>query len=121
MSSRRYNRQSLFPLLMIVFGVALILGSVAWMVNASRMAEAQRASLTDPVASPRIPYPEVPRVSLGDSKAAYDLQQAVFVDTRGEPYFSEGHIPGAISMTDDEIASRLNELNPDDWIITYCT
>jgi 3-mercaptopyruvate sulfurtransferase SseA len=121
MSSRRYNRQSLFPLLMIVFGVALIFGSVAWMVNASRTAEAQRASLIDPVASPRIPYPEVPRVSLGDSKAAYDLQQAVFVDTRGEPYFSEGHIPGAISMTDDEIASRINELNPDDWIITYCT
>lgn len=115
------NRQPVFPILMVVFGVVLILGSVAWLVNASRLAEAQRASLSAPVTSPRIPYPEVPRVGLGDSKAAFDLKQAVFIDTRGEPYFSQGHIPGAISMSDDEVLTRLGELDPNAWIITYCT
>ena len=53
--------------------------------------------------------------------AAYDLEQAVFIDTRGDPYFSQGHIPGAISMTEDEVLSRLSDLDPNAWIITYCT
>jgi 3-mercaptopyruvate sulfurtransferase SseA len=121
MPPTRKTRQPIFPIVMVVFGIFLILGSVAWLVNASRVAEAQQASLSAPVTSPRIPYPEVARVSLGDSKAAFDLQQAIFVDTRGEPYFSQGHIPDAISMTDDEVVSRMSELDPNAWIITYCT
>ena len=121
MPPNQKKRQPLFPIVMVAFGILLILGSVAWLVNASRQAAAQRASLSSPVTSPQIPYPEVARVSLGDSKAAFDLKQAVFIDTRGEPSFSQGHIPGAISMTEDEIASRQGELDPAAWIITYCT
>jgi hypothetical protein len=121
MSPNQKKRQPIFPIAMVALGAALILGSVAWLINTSRLAQAQRASLSAPVTSPRIPHPEVPRISLGDAKAALDLKQAVFVDTRGEPYFSQGHIPGAISMTDDEVASRLGELDPNAWIITYCT
>jgi 3-mercaptopyruvate sulfurtransferase SseA len=121
MPPEKNKRQPIVPIAMVILGVVLILGSVGWLVNASRLAEAQRASVSAPVTSPRIPYPEVPRVSLGDSKAALDLKQAVFIDVRGEPYFSQGHIPGAISMTDDEVANRLSELDPNAWIITYCT
>jgi hypothetical protein len=121
MQVKKNRRQPIFPIVMVLLGVGLILGSVAWLVNSSRLAEAQRASLAAPVTSPRIPYPEVQRVSLGDSKAAFDLKQAIFIDTRGEPYFSQGHIPGAISMTDDELPSRQGELDPNAWIITYCT
>lgn len=121
MSPNKNKRQPIFPIVMVIIGVVLILGSVGWLVNTSRLAEAQRASVAAPVSSPRIPYPEIPRISLGDSKAAYDLKQAVFIDTRGEPYFSQGHIPGAISMTEDELIARLNELDPSGWIITYCT
>jgi hypothetical protein len=121
MSPNKNKRQSIFPMVMVIFGVALILGSVGWLVNTSRLAEAQSASLSAPVSSPRIPYPEVQRISLGDSKAAFDLKQAVFIDTRGEPYFSQGHIPGAISLTDDEVIARQGELDQDAWIITYCT
>jgi rhodanese-related sulfurtransferase len=50
-----------------------------------------------------------------------DLKQAIFIDTRGEPYFSQGHIPGAIPLTDEEVATRQSELDPNAWIITYCT
>jgi len=121
MSPKKNNRQPISPIIMVILGIVLILSSVGWLVNTSRLAEAQRASLAAPVTSPRIPYPEVQRVSLGDSKAAFDLEQAVFVDTRGEPYFSQGHIPGAITMTDDEVVTRLSDLDPNAWIITYCT
>jgi 3-mercaptopyruvate sulfurtransferase SseA len=115
------KRQPIIPIVMVILGVVLILGSVGWLVNASRLAEAQRASVSAPVTSPRIPYPEVPRVGLGDAKAALDLKQAVFIDVRGEPYFSQGHIPGAASMTEDELDTHLSELDPNAWIITYCT
>lgn len=121
MSPKQPQRQLISPILMVILGVALILGSVGWLVSASRQADEQRASLTAPVTSPRIPYPEVPRVSVGDSKAAFDLKQAVFIDTRGEPYFSQGHIPGAIPITDEEVTARLDELDPNAWIIPYCT
>jgi rhodanese-related sulfurtransferase len=40
---------------------------------------------------------------------------------RGDPYYSEGHIPGAISMTQEEMATRMGELDKNAWIITYCT
>lgn len=121
MSPKKNTRQPISPIVMVILGVVLILGSIGWLVNTSRQAEAQRASLAAPVTSPRIPYPEVQRVSLGDSKAAFDLKQAVFIDTRGEPYYSQGHIPGAITMTDDEVLARLSELDPNSWMITYCT
>lgn len=121
MSASKKKRQPIFPFVMVLLGAALILGSIAWLVGASRVTEAQNASLGAPVTSPRIPFPEVQRVSLGDSKAAFDLKQAIFVDTRGEPYFSQGHIPGAISLTDDELPARQGELDPNAWIITYCT
>jgi hypothetical protein len=68
-----------------------------------------------------IPYPDVPRVSLIDAKAAYDQGSAVFLDVRGMSDYQAEHITGAISIPETQIESRLNELNPQDWIITYCT
>ena len=73
------------------------------------------------LANQRIPYPDIPRVSVGDAKAALDLGTAVFLDPRGEPYYSQGHIPGALAITEEELEARLDELDPDTWIITYCT
>jgi phage shock protein E len=68
-----------------------------------------------------IPFPEVSRINVKDAKAAFDIGNAVFIDVRGEPVFSDGHIPGAISITYDEIMDRLGELDSAAWIIPYCT
>ena len=115
------DRVSLAPLLLVGMGILLMLGSVIGVISSSQQTSTTEAELPAPISSPRIPYPDIPRVRLGDAKAAYDLNQAVFIDTRGEPYFSSGHIPGALSMTEDEFAARMGELNPDAWIIPYCT
>ena len=115
------NRTSLTPLLLVGMGIVLMLGSVIWVISSSQKTSMTAAELPAPVSTPRIPYPDIPRVRLGDAKAAYDLNQAVFIDTRGEPYFSSGHIPGALSMTEDEIDARMGDLNPDAWVIPYCT
>ena len=68
-----------------------------------------------------IPYPEVERVSVQDAKAAYDAGTAIFVDVRGDNLYNTGHIPGAISIAENDMESRFAELDPSDWIITYCT
>jgi len=71
--------------------------------------------------NPNIPYPQVERISVGDAKAAFDAGTAVFVDTRTIDSYNAGHIPGALSIPEEEAESRFAELNPNDWIITYCT
>ena len=66
-------------------------------------------------------YPDIVRVSLGNAKAAYDLKQATFVDVRDADSYANSHIPGAKSIPLAELENRLGELDPNAWIITYCT
>jgi 3-mercaptopyruvate sulfurtransferase SseA len=63
----------------------------------------------------------VPRVSLDEAKAAFDAGEAVFLDVRLPDDFAASHIPGALSISLNDLETRLEELNPGDWIITYCT
>lgn len=66
-------------------------------------------------------YPEIPRVSLEKAKAGFDTKSAVFVDVRGSASYAVSHIPGALDIPLEDIETRLNELDPDQWIIPYCT
>lgn len=117
----RSDRRSIYPILMVSFGVLLIAASLVWFLKAAQKPVVAAQNPTSGSASSNIPYPEVKRVSPADAKAASELNTAVFIDVRGDPYFSDGHIPGAISMTQDEMQSRMGELNKDQWLILYCT
>jgi hypothetical protein len=66
-------------------------------------------------------YPEIRRVTVQDAKAALDTRSAVFIDVRGASAYAVSHIPGALDIPLGEIESRLKELDPNQWIITYCT
>lgn len=66
-------------------------------------------------------FPEIPRISLEDSKVAFDNQKAVFVDVRDASSYADSHIPGALSIPLAELETRLGELDPNQWIIPYCT
>ncbi|CAG0930386.1 thiosulfate sulfurtransferase [Thermoflexales bacterium] len=68
-----------------------------------------------------LPYPAVPRITVGDAQTALELNQAVFIDVRSEQQYARGHITGAKSMPLNELESHLTELNKDQPIITYCT
>jgi len=135
----RTDRNSIFPIVMVVFGAVLMIGALLWFVIVIRQSAARTtvlptpvvssitpvaspvSSSVTPVATPAIPYPEIKRISLADAKAAFELKSAIFIDVRGEPYYSESHVPGALSMTYDELSSRMGELDKKAWIITYCT
>jgi rhodanese-related sulfurtransferase len=43
------------------------------------------------------------------------------VDVRDTASFQSGHITGALNIPINELQQRYKELNPGDWIITYCT
>lgn len=115
---RKKKTRSILPLIMIVLGAILMIGAVVVFVNYSPEPD---VIITPTPAAIRIPFPEVPRVTLSEAKAAHESGSAVFIDTRGEPYFSQGHIPGALSITQEELPGRLGELSKSDWIIPYCT
>lgn len=114
------NKQgtSLLPIVLVTAGVALILGALYFYL--SNPFKSSDSVPTDQAAA-AVPYPDVARVSLKDAKAAFDLKNAVFIDVRGEPYFSQEHIPGALSITYDELPAHIQDLKKTDWIIPYCT
>ncbi len=78
---------------------------------------------TNVVNTSKVPANEaaVRRISLNDAKAAYDQGTALFVDVRDPSSFAASHIPGAVNIPLADIESGNVDLNPDQWIITYCT
>lgn len=112
------TNKKIVPLLLVGLGTLMLLGAIIVFVNNENPSPTKDIPTQS---SLNIPYPDVMRVSLTDAKAAFDRGIVKFVDTRGEPYFSQGHIPGALSIPEDEVMIHLDQLSQDDWIITYCT
>jgi hypothetical protein len=63
----------------------------------------------------------VQRTTVKDAKVALDGKKAVFVDVRTKSAYDNSHIPGAISIPESQIMTRIKELDPNQWIITYCS
>ena len=107
--------RNLFPIMLMLIGVLLIVGALAW-------AFSQYSNATQPepqVASAQDNYPDIPRVSASDAKGAFDSGNAVFVDIREPEEYEQAHIPGAILMPLAQVPVLMGELDPEDWIITY--
>lgn len=99
----------------LVIGAALI----SLVLAACAPAPSQPAT---EAASPSVEAPQaVQRVTLEESKSAFDSGAAVFVDVRDGDVYATSHIPGALSIPLAEIEARIAELGPQQWIITYCT
>ncbi len=105
------NRRNLFPLFLLGGGILLLLAGLA----AVFLNRPPQAPLTATPAS----IEQVQRVSLGDTKAAYDAGTVVFVDVRPPSSYEASHIPGALNIPLNELPTRLGELDADAWIITY--
>ena len=64
---------------------------------------------------------DVPRVTPQELKAKLDAGQAVVFDVRRPESYAQRHIAGAISLPEDEVATRLAELPTDEMAVFYCT
>ena len=112
---RRSQNTLSLPTLLIIGGTAIFL--IAMIV----LALTRGGGGNQVAQNPNIPFPEVARVTLADANNAFQNQEAVFLDVRDEGSFNVGHIPGSINIPLNQLETRLSELDPNDWIITYCT
>ena len=111
------NKRPIFPIILIIAGLMILVGALAGTFLFSD-ANDQPGGI-NPDAG--MPFPQIQRVDLSDAKRAFDDGSAVFVDVRGQTFYQNGHIPGALSIPLNQMEDRLEELNQDDWIILYCT
>jgi 3-mercaptopyruvate sulfurtransferase SseA len=112
----RDSNRSIFPILLIAGGVLVLITTGVLIFNPELLGGANTTQ-----GNTQEIYPQVERLSLAQSKEAFDANAAVFVDVRDPTYYQAGHIPGAISIPLNEIEKRFLELRTDQWIILYCT
>ena len=72
-------------------------------------------------ATPAIPHPGAPRISLADAKADFDAGTAVFVDTHSPRSFENEHIAGAVNVPAEDYEAHLDKLPKGKKIIAYCS
>ncbi len=114
MSPQKKNNS--IPLLILIGGGLLLV--VAALMLASQI---PAATPTPDTALVEETYPEIPRVSIDEAKAALDSGSALIVDVRSVEAYQGSHISGAINIPLEELEARLGELDKAEWIITYCT
>jgi Rhodanese-like domain len=123
-SGQRPNqpRRMLTPQLLILIGsVVLILAGALLIFTVQPVVAPAVTPVADDHSAEGIPYPDVPRISLAEAKAAYDAKNVIIVDVRGQEDYATAHIPGALSLPLAELETRAQELSRDATIITYCT
>ena len=64
---------------------------------------------------------DMPRITAQELKAKLDAGQAVVFDARRQTSYTQRHIAGAISLSQNEVAARLAELPADKLVVFYCT
>ena len=111
------KKRPIIPIILMTIGLMILIGALASIFLVSNQGDQFAASNPDP----EIPFPQIQRVDLSTAKSALDGGTAVFVDVRGQSYYQDGHIPGAVSIPLNQLEERQGELNQEDWIILYCT
>lgn len=111
----RRKQKSLTPVYFVIGGGLILI------IAAILLATQNQPSTGVPTTASIESVAEIPRVKLDEAKAAFDAREAIIVDVRGADVYAMEHIAGAKSIPLSEIEERLDELDPKDWIITYCT
>lgn len=107
------------PVLLSIGGGLLLITAAFMMALQNTPAPAAPAASTNEHEEDT--YPEIPRATLNEAKAAVDAGTAILVDVRDAGSYAESHISSALSIPLTELDERLGELDRSLWIITYCT
>lgn len=110
------------PIIMISVGIIILIGVAFWVLLNSMLIPSAIASTADSSLTPSIdPLSVIPRVSEADAKQAYDQHTAFFLDVRDSDTYAAGHVIGAKNIPLSDLQSNSSALDPNQWIITYCT
>lgn len=113
---KKTSKKPQFPLFLFIGGGIALIVAAFLLVNQNNQAPAAQTPIAE-----EIPYPEIARVSLEDAKAALDSGSAILLDVRSAEAFAGQRIASAVNIPTAEIETRLGELDPNAWIIPYCT
>ena len=102
----------ILPLILVAAGILILVGAGIW------LAVSQSTAVSPPDAAAD---GDLVRLTAEESHAEIQDGQAVILDVRGAQYYEAHHIAGALSIPLDELEARVNELDPNLLIITYCT
>jgi rhodanese-related sulfurtransferase len=89
---------------------------------AVQAADGESTGVEDPAAGHGTLNPDGPRVEvigLADARARFDAGSAIFVDVRSGGEYAAGHIPGALTITSQELESRIKNVPAGTVIIAY--
>jgi hypothetical protein len=109
------------PIILLVVGALLLIGGAVVYFLGQPDAATEVNNVSAPAVESDIPYPEVERLSVEESKARFDAGTAVIVDVRSLEDYETLHAANAISLPLTELPDRYGELPQDAEIITYCT
>ncbi len=101
--------------------VLLIVALVSPIALAGEPAPAPAApAAAMPVApTPTAPVPFIGQDALLARQARHDASLFV-LDVRTAEEFAQGHVPGAVNIPQDQVASRLAEIPKDKDVVLYC-
>lgn len=109
------------PVVLLVVGVVLLIGSAVVYFLDQPDAAPEANNVAAPVVESDIPFPEVERISVAETKARVDGGTAVILDVRPFEDYETLHAANAISIPLAELPDRYDELPQDAEILTYCT
>ena len=102
--------------------VAIVVGAASSLSNqrSTGLGDAPGAVATAQAqATQSLPYSGVARISLEETLEMLEQGEAVLVDVRSSTSYEKAHAAGAISMPEEEIDARMNELPRDQDLVLY--
>jgi rhodanese-related sulfurtransferase/DNA-binding transcriptional ArsR family regulator len=91
----------------------------ALVANLCAVAETHRPDVRAELSS-ALPTDDLRLMSRDELLAASDAGHVVVVDVRPNDEYAAGHLPGAVSVPLNELASRLSEIPADVEVVAYC-
>jgi len=114
MTKRRKHRQTSnrLPIPVWIVGLAgLILVAAGLIVLTERQGSNPNSS--------GLPYPNITRVSPAEAHNQQQADTGVIIDVREAPFYQESHAAGALSVPEDELTARMEDLPTDKTLIFY--
>jgi hypothetical protein len=83
-------------------------------------ASSPRTAVATPLPVVQAPNEEARRITREEAIKMIKAKKAVFVDVRPKDAYDQAHIKGAINIPLGDILTRVKDIPPKTFIITYC-